>query len=217
MTEIINFDDPVVLVGGGEVDVGLLQEYSHLPIVAADGGANLLKTYAIEPAAVIGDLDSVENIDHWQATTKLIKLEEQDTTDFEKCLYSINAPHFITMGFTGNRFDHTLAALHVMQKWQTRKSVVLVSGKDVVCVKSGVVDLELPVGTRVSIYPFCRVEFSASRGLRYPLDGLAMQSGQLIGVSNISSARSVKIVPKSVEASFALILPVAEIGALTGV
>ena len=214
MNEIINFDEPVVLVGGGEVDVELLRGYLHLPIVAADGGANLLKSNSIEPAAIIGDLDSIEDIEYWRSVTRLIELVEQNTTDFEKCLYTTKAPHFIAMGFTGNRFDHTLAALHVMQKWQADKSVALVSGNDVVCVKSSVLEIELPVGTRVSIYPLNRVQFGSSSGLRYPLNNLTMQSGELIGVSNFSSARSVKIVPKSAEGCFALILPVEQIAVL---
>ncbi len=213
MPEIIKFDDPVVLVGGGAVDVELLRTYTHRPIVAADGGANLLKELCIEPAAVIGDLDSVKEVDHWREFSKVIELPEQDTTDFEKCLYSVEAPYFIATGFTGNRFDHTLAALHVMQKWQSKKPVVLISGDDVVCVKSDVVELNLPIGTRVSVYPLNRITFESSDGLRYPLDKLTMQTGEMIGTSNSSSEPTIRIVSNN--GCYALIVPVSELNALT--
>lgn len=214
MAEILKFDDPVMLVGGGEVDQELLQSYSHLPVVAADGGANLLRRLSIVPSAVIGDLDSVEDLNHWRKVSKVIALAEQDTTDFEKCLYSIDAPWFIATGFTGSRFDHTLAVLHVMQKWHSDKSVYLVSGSDCVCVKSDTVELQLPVGTRVSVYPLNRITFASSSGLTYPLNKLTMQPGKMIGTSNSCSESAISIVPEDDSGCFVLIVPVSELNAL---
>ncbi len=211
MPEIIKFDDPVVLVGGGEVDVELLRKYTHLPIVAADGGANLLRKTLIKPTVVIGDLDSLEDVGYWREVARVVELEEQDTTDFEKCLYSVEAPCFIAFGFTGNRMDHTLAALHVMQKWHLEKPVVLIGGDDVVCVKSSAIELNLPVGTRLSLYPLNKITFASSSGLKYPLKNLMMQTGKLIGTSNSCVESCVKIVPSSGEGCYALILPVSEL------
>lgn len=211
MPEIIKYDDPVVLVGGGEVDVNLLRRFTHLPIIAADGGANLLRKASLEPSVVIGDLDSLQDADHWREVANVVELEEQDTTDFEKCLYSIEAPYFIAFGFTGNRLDHTLAALHVMQKWHLEKLVVLISGEDVVCVKSDAIELSLPVGTRLSLYPLNKITFESSSGLEYPLENLFMQTGQLIGTSNSCVEAIVKIVPSSGGGCYALIVPVSEL------
>ena len=214
MSETIKFDQPVILVGGGEVDESLLWQFSHLPIIAADGGANFLRQMSLLPVAVIGDLDSIKNKDHWHKTSRVIELAEQDTTDFEKCLYTIDAPVFIATGFTGSRFDHTLAALHVMQKYHQKKPVILVSGDDVLCVSSGNIKLQLPVGTRVSVYPLNRVSFKLSDGLQYPLDNITMQVGEMIGTSNVSDKPLVNIVSESGGGCFALILPLSQLAAM---
>lgn len=215
MPEIIKFDDPVVLIGGADVDEDLLRRYAHLPIVAADGGVNHLRETSLLPQVVVGDLDSLQDREYWQSVSRVIEIKEQDSTDFEKCLYSIDAPYFIAIGFSGNRIDHTLAALHVMQKLHLHKRVVLASEDDVVCVCSESAELSLPVGTRVSVYPLNRISFESSAGLRYPLDDLEMQPGVMIGTSNSSSKPNVSIVPRretdrkpnGQKSCYALILP----------
>jgi len=213
MRKIIKFDDPVVLVGGADVDGELLKRYAQLPIVAADGGANHLRQTSLIPRAIIGDFDSVADPDHWWSLAEVIKIEEQDTTDFEKCLYTVDAPCFIAMGFSGNRLDHTLATLHVMQKFHQSKRVILAGKDDAVCVFCEETELRLPVGTRVSVYPLNRVEFKSSHGLKYPLDGLVMQQGEMIGTSNVSDDSIVQITPDG-NGCYALIIPSNQLDAM---
>ena len=219
MSEKFRFDSPVVLVGGADVNPSLLRRLAHLPLIAADGGANHLRHSSLVPQLVIGDLDSVTDKDHWQSVSKVVELSEQDSTDFEKCLYSIDAPLFIAIGFSGNRLDHTLATLHVMQKLYRKKRVVLAGDDDVVCVCSEKAEVNLPVGTRVSIYPLNRVVFETSSGLLYPLNDLDMQPGQLIGTSNASTESQVVIKPKNkspaTDGCYALILPSSQLKAMT--
>lgn len=214
MPEIIKFDDPVVLVGGGELDEVCLQKLADLPIVAADGGANLLRALSVVPSVVIGDLDSVEDKSYWQNVSRVVELAEQDSTDFEKCLYTIEAPYFIALGFTGNRLDHTLAALHVMQKYHLKKRMVLVSKDDVLLVSSIDVELRLPIGVRVSVYPLSQVTFKSSVGLLYPLDNLTMQTGVMIGTSNVSTETDVRITPGQKGGCYAVMLPASEFDAV---
>ena len=187
MPEIVTYDNQVLLVGGADIDTGLLQLYRKSPLVAADGGANYLRRLNWLPSVVLGDLDSLHDRTYWENHTRVIEISEQDTTDFEKCLYSIDAPLYIAAGFCGGRLDHTLATLHVVQKYHRQKSVVLISEQDVIVVCSDTVDLALPVGTRVSVYPLTTVGFESSEGLQYSLNGLTLQSGHFIGTSNISS------------------------------
>jgi thiamine pyrophosphokinase len=49
-------------------------------------------------------------------------LPEQDTTDFEKCLYSVAAPLLLGVGFLGGRADHHLAAMNVLVRYADRRS-----------------------------------------------------------------------------------------------
>ena len=45
---------------------------------------------------------------------------EQETTDLEKCLYSVEAPLFLGVGFLGGRVDHQLAAMNALVKYAGR-------------------------------------------------------------------------------------------------
>ena len=206
MSEILKFDDPVVLIGGADVDIDLLQRFSHLPIVAADGGANHLRHTSLVPKVIVGDVDSLKDLDYCQSVTRVKRISEQDTTDLEKCLYSTEASLYIAMGFTGGRLDHTLATLHTVQKHHALKSVLLIGSEDLILICSRSIKLSVPADIRVSVYPMSRTVFSASQGLQYPLNGLDMQQGELIGTSNRSCADTIEIQPES--GIFALILPV---------
>ena len=219
MPEIIHFDDPVLLVGGGELAPRLLKQFNNLPVVAADGGANHLKHLsggARVPELIVGDLDSLDDRVYWEAVTRVVEVNEQDSTDFEKCLYCVNAPYFIAAGFCGHRLDHTLAALHVMQKFCRQKHVILVSSHDVLLVSTESVTLQLPLQTRVSIYPLSAVTFESSEGLEYSLNGLTLQQGRAIGTSNNSVSDRVVINPEEGSGVFSLILPVECLAAVQG-
>ena len=46
-----------------------------------------------------------------------MQIAEQETTDFEKAIYSTRAPVTVALGMTGKRFDHTLAALDAVTRY----------------------------------------------------------------------------------------------------
>jgi len=205
---IFSYDTPVILLGGGDINWPVLQHYVDLsfPIVAADGAANALETTAIVPDRIIGDLDSLTRPETWSERTSLHHVTEQDSTDFEKCLYSIEAPLHIGFGFLGQRLDHSLAAIHVMAKYATTDNVLLVDMVDAIFVRTNDVSLDLPVGSRISILPTGETTFLSSEGLAYPLDGLTLKPGTLISSSNKTVAPTVTIKPAAGNsAAFAVI------------
>ena len=191
----LTFNTPVLLIGGAGVDEACLNSevFSLWPIVAADGGANALREINIVPTAVIGDLDSLTDLEYWRANTRVVEISEQDTTDFEKCLYSVRAPLVVAMGFTGRRFDHTLVSLHLLQRYAPSVKLILLTERDVCFAICGNLKMQLPVGSRFSLYPLSRTSFTRSVGLEYPLDGLVMEQGHLIGTSNRVTEASLSI------------------------
>ena len=90
-------------------------------------------------------------------------MREQDSTDLEKCLYSVEAPLFIGLGFLGGRIDHHLAAMSALVKFPG-KPVVLIGGEDLCFLCPRELELELPAGTRVSLYPMGPARGLVSRG-----------------------------------------------------
>ena len=88
----LNFQRAVTLLGGAGFSKDELKKSLRLApeLVAADGGANYLKYGKYIPAYIIGDCDSVDDIKKWESMgTKILKIAEQDSTDFEKCIRKI--------------------------------------------------------------------------------------------------------------------------------
>jgi thiamine pyrophosphokinase len=193
MTPAFRFPRGVMLVGGGDVDDGALslarERTGH--VVAADGGANALAGLGLSADAVIGDLDSLEDRAGWEARgTPVLHLSEQDTTDFEKCLYATEAPFYLGVGFTGRRFDHTLAALHALLRWPFKR-VVLIGAEDAIFLPPLHWQARLAEGARVSFFPLRPVMGLDSEGLEWPIHGLGFAPGERIGTSNRAVAPSV--------------------------
>lgn len=207
---VLNYEQPVLLLGGVEVPLAQLhRELSRgLPLIAVDGGANQLLGSDIIPDAIVGDLDSLQHRENWAKRCKLVAIAEQDTTDFEKCLYSVRAPSYIALGFSGRRLDHTLANLHAMAKRVHSHPVVLVGEYDVVVVCDSDITIDLPQTLRISLVPLTPVTFERSAGLVYPLDGLRLAIGERVGTSNTVSSSPVEIIKaKADKGLYALMVP----------
>ena len=195
---LLAFDGVLVIVGGGALDVHLLHRLSaagaHL--VGADGGGDVIRAAGLLPEAIIGDFDSLADAADWDARTRLVRLAEQETTDFEKALYSTTAPVTIALGMTGKRFDHTLAALDAVARYAGDRIIILVDEADVAMALTGPFSFEVEAGDRVSVHPLKPIRFRRSIGLRYPLDGLRLAPGERTGTSNQAELGPFRIEPE---------------------
>ena len=209
-TSVAVFDDLLVIVGGGTVDFELLRELyaSGGHLAGADGGADQIVEAGLKPELIIGDFDSLKNPHAWLGKTRLMQITEQETTDFEKALYSTRAPVTVALGMTGGRFDHTLAALDAVTRHAVKRKIVLVDEEDVAVPLTEAFSFEVEPGARVSIHPLAPVTFGTSEGLKYPLDALKLAPGVRTGTSNEALTGPFRIVPEEgVNAPYLLILP----------
>jgi thiamine pyrophosphokinase len=214
----LRFETAVTLVGASALDRSMVEAAQRLApvLIAADGGADRLAEMRLTPRAVIGDMDSIADPDRWRAgPASFVHLAEQDTTDFEKCLYATEAPAYLAVGFAGGRVDHTLAVFHTLLRYP-EKPIVLIGAHEVSALVPPGVTLRLAVtpGARVSIYPLLPVTATHSRGLDWPVDGLALAAGQAIGTSNTANQPVIEIAFGSPGAL--LILERDALGALLG-
>jgi thiamine pyrophosphokinase len=194
---MVVFDGPMAIVGGGSVDPALLRELAGrgVALVGADGGADAIGDAGLVPAAIIGDLDSVRDRAGWEKRTRVIHIPEQITTDFQKAIYSTSTPVTLALGMTGKRLDHTLAALSAVLQYAPTRKLLLVDEVDVALAVVGSIRFQAGMRERVSIHPLLPVRFSHSTGLYYPMDGLLLEPGGLIGTSNEGTGGPVEIVP----------------------
>ncbi len=181
---IVTADGGVTLAGGAPFSRALLEEsLSHAPrIVAADAGADRLLRLGVQPEAVIGDFDSISRAARTALAGRLHPISEQETTDFDKALRSVDAPFTIGLGFTGARLDHGLAVLNALARHPERRCLIL-GARDVTFLAPPRLDLDLPAGTRLSLFPLGPVT-GESRGLNWPIGGIDFAPGARIGTSN---------------------------------
>ena len=205
---IVHSLTPVLLVGGGDCapdQLGPLVRRAGA-VVAADGGAEVLLSSGHFPDAVIGDMDSLSDAARARLPAdRMHEISEQDSTDFDKCLRSIDAPLVWGAGFLGARLDHQLAAMTVLARHPDRRCV-LIGAEDVVMLAPPRLSLDLDPGTRFSLYPLGPVS-GRSTGLRWNIDGLAFAPDRMTSTSNEVAAPRVDLwldAPRML-----LILPVA--------
>ena len=153
----LRFDTAVTLVGAGALDLAMVEAARCFAptLIAADSGADHLAAMRLDPCAVIGDMDSIADPERWRASpATFVHLAEQDTTDFEKCLYATEAPFYLAVGFTGLRIDHTLAVFNALLRYPLKR-IVLIGEHDVSALAppGETLRLALTPGARVSIYP----------------------------------------------------------------
>jgi thiamine pyrophosphokinase len=184
----------VTLVGAGPIDPRHLEAALAIaPVaVAADGGGDLALPGGRRFRAVIGDMDSLADPERLRAAgVPVHPIPEQETTDLEKCLYSVEAPLFVGLGFLGGRIDHHLAAMNALVKF-ARVPVVLVGGEDLCFLCPPELAIDLAAGTRVSLFPMGPVR-GRSEGLLWPIDGLAFDPTGRIGTSNAATGGVVRV------------------------
>ena len=183
MTVVLRLDRPVTLVGGAAIrPEDLSDALKAAPtLVAADSGADAALAAGLEPVLVVGDMDSIRPETRAQLGARIHEIAEQDTTDFDKVLRSVEAPLMIGVGFLGARLDHELAAMAVLARSPRR--CVLIGPHDVVFAAPQAVTLDLAPGTRVSLFPMRRLA-GWSEGLRWPIDGIDFAPEGPTGTSN---------------------------------
>ena len=213
----LSVDTPVVLVGGGRLDEAQLKALgSGFPVAAADSGADAAARAGLEPALVAGDFDSISATENFPGS-RVVPAPDQDRTDFAKVLGLVEAPLVLGLGLLGRRLDHTLAAAGVIAAAAPRP-IVLLDRYDAVFFAGGTVSLALEAGDRVSIWPLQSQAFAGSKGLEWPLDGLLLEPGGRMGVSNrvADGAGGVEIVPEEGGGGYLVILEAGRAAAAVG-
>ena len=202
------FDQPITIVGGGEFVPDIFESSLQIgkALIAVDGGLNYLSPRRHSPVWILGDLDSAIDTESWvKAGAKIKSLPEQNSTDLEKCLYSIEAPLYLANGFLGHRIDHTLASCSTLVRRKDR-NIILLGKRDIIIHINEKISLNLEVGTRLSLFPFKKVCGVHSCGLKYSVERVTFAPGSMIGTSNEVIDAKVEI--NFDEAGMLLVLPI---------
>ena len=159
-------------------------------VVAADSGADRCLRLGVEPAAVIGDMDSISPTVRAALGARVHPIAEQDSTDFDKALRSVRARFVLAVGFMGARADHELAAFNVLVR--RPETCLMLGPEDVVFPLPPRFEVDLPVGERFSLFPMAPLTGN-SQGLEWAIDGLELSPGGRTSTSNRVSKRRVQV------------------------
>ena len=191
---LVQSNEGVTLIGNGSVPPDVLADALSLAprLVAADGGADRALALGHVPEAVIGDLDSLSQTGRDRLPGSGVhRIDEQETSDFDKALRSIAAPFVLAIGFSGSRLDHTLSMFNVLARHPDRRCLAL-GAEDLCFVAPRQLSLRLNPGTRLSLFPMGAVSGNSS-GLHWPIDGIGFAPGGMTGLSNRVSAPEVRM------------------------
>ena len=203
----------ITLVGGGALTrTSLMRALALAPrLVAADGGADSALALGQTPDLAVGDFDSISDAARRVlGPARLHHDPDQETTDFDKALAVEAADLVLAVGFTGARLDHTLAAMSTLARHPQRR-VVIDSGTDLCLLCPPRLTLDLPAGSRVSLFPLAPLH-CASSGLVWPTEGLLLEALGRIGTSNAAKGGPVTLMPEA--PGLLLLLPIEALAGL---
>lgn len=189
-----------LVLGNGEppsAELFLQEKAGAELLVCADGAADWLQSFGVQPDVLIGDMDSISAgrlaALHELGVSAVRFPSEKDDTDMllaAEHARSLGADEIVLLGATGARLDHTLGNLQVLSHLhQKGVNARICDAYCTVSVVSGPLKIKAAPGGVFSIVPLERsVEIIELSGVKYPLDHYTMAFERPIGISNVFTA-----------------------------
>lgn len=178
--------------------ITFLMQNGYSSHYCADGGANAARRMNIIPNFIIGDLDSIHDssLEYFKDKTQVIKIVRQNDTDVEKCLKHAIKKGFdeaVLTGVTGDRLDHTFCNLGIVLKFFDKIKIKIIAENSLLTALTGVHSIPTYPGEIISIYGIDNQTKISSRGLKYPLNKVALPFGHKESTSNVSLQNKIEL------------------------
>jgi thiamine pyrophosphokinase len=179
---------------------------------AADSGLLLAESAGVRPDLITGDMDSLdaaeERLAAYSPERVLRHAVDKDFTDTElalSLLFEKGCDAVWILGGGGGRIDHLFGVRSLFERPRFPARWIT-AAEDMYCIEAGgEISLRLAAGALVSVFPLGGGRWKAvSRGLQWPLDGLAWNRG-FFGLSNVALTGDVFI--KAEQGRFMVIVP----------
>ncbi|MFV0440168.1 MAG: thiamine diphosphokinase [Lachnospirales bacterium] len=168
-------------------------------IVACDGGLSHIDHLNLLPDLLIGDFDSVDKeVLDMHKNFKTIRFPtDKNNTDSELALAYAKKKGFeevIFYGALGGRCDHIIGNVFLLKKANEMglKLKIVDENQEIFYIDKHIV-LEGYKDKVASLLPLGVVKCKESKGLKYPLDGLAFEIGDSLSISNVIKDNKLEI------------------------
>lgn len=182
--------EAVICLNAPLPDISIFEQLNGAKIIAADGAADRLLEKSIIPNYIIGDLDSIERNSSANSfhKSKIIKIDEQETNDFEKCLkFAIDNSfqNIMICGLHGGDLEHTLNNWSVLIKFAKKLNLCLYEGSRYALPVFSSVILKTTAGEVISLIPQPEICLSTT-GLKWELRNDLLSLGRREGARNVA-------------------------------
>lgn len=181
----------LIFAGGDSPTTGLVEELPEADlVVAADSGYDLAVSEGFAVDVLIGDMDSISA----EVIPRHVIVEkypvDKDATDLELALQRVSVERpgrVVIVGGAGGRVDHELAAAALLSadRWSTTDEIDWVTDRGWSHVVRGRRIIHGDVGAIISLIPMGGPALGVTtKGLKWNLEGAALEHGTTHGVSN---------------------------------
>ncbi|MCL1823284.1 MAG: thiamine diphosphokinase [Oscillospiraceae bacterium] len=181
----------VIISGGNITDYGYIKEqikaFGGDLIIAADSGYHHAVQMELKPDLVVGDFDSLGELE--QADIETVQYSaEKNFTDTELALEHarrMNADEFLLAAVTGTRLDHTLTNIFMLKTClEHGENAEIIDEHNRIRLTETRLSLTEGQYRFVSLVPLSDCSGVCTRGMKYPLENAELKFGSGLGVSN---------------------------------
>jgi len=144
-------------------------------IIAVDGAANELRKFSIQPNVVIGDFDSIIELNN--KSVNYVNTPDQSKTDFKKSLEWIieqKFPKVNIFGLSGKSDDHFLGNIYTFNEFSHLISLQAFTDTSIITPCIGKNDFDSFKNQKVSLFVLDNSSIITSKNLEYKLENFEL-------------------------------------------
>ncbi len=148
-------------------------------VICCDGAADFVVEFGLEPFAIVGDCDSVNNKIAEKYSDRLYRISEQENNDLTKAVHWCNDRGYksiVILGATGKREDHTLGNISLLAEYAKLLSVRMITDSGILVPVLKKSKIESVKGQQVSVFSIDPGTIITSSGLKYPLKEMKLKN-----------------------------------------
>lgn len=179
-----------LIITGGDGPLSIPSCLNYTFVIASDSGYDRAKLLNIKPDIVLGDMDSTQYKEEIISSGAIIYPRDKDYSDTELAIRHLESDDYFLVGGGGGRLDHQLAIMALFSRypapkyWFNKEDILIRCDKEI--------NLNLPIGTDVSILPVNETAHVSTKGLKWELGGFKI-SYSSVSLSNRNEVENIKI------------------------